>query len=108
MKVGSQVEIFVQPPGSSEMMFRPRVLKVEPNRELRWLGKLLISRLFDSEHIFIVESIAENKVRFQQIERFMGLLVPFLWKSIDINVRQGFNEMNDALKNLVESTNNNY
>ncbi|MEH2464726.1 hypothetical protein [Nostoc sp.] len=32
MKVGSQVEISVRPPGSSEMMFRPRVLKIEPNR----------------------------------------------------------------------------
>ncbi len=114
LKVGSQVEILVHPPGFSEMRFRPRVLKVEPNRELRWLGRLLIPGLFDAEHVFTIESlaeplpgrIAENKVRFQQRERFTGLLVPFLWKTIDVNVRQGFNEMNHALKNLVESTHN--
>lgn len=104
LQVGSQLELFIQPPNSSGMKFRPRVLKVEPNREFRWLGKLLISGLFDGEHIFTIESIAENKVRFQQIEQYKGILVPFLWKSIDINVRQGFNDMNKALKHLAEST----
>lgn len=31
-----------------------------------------------------------------------------LYTEIEINVRQGFNEMNDALKHFVESTINNY
>jgi hypothetical protein len=102
LKVGSQLEVLIQPPGSSKTMFYPRVLKVETNREFRWLGSLLIPGIFDGEHIFIIESIAENKVRFRHSEQFNGILVPLLWKSLDTNARQGFNEMNAALKKLAE------
>ena len=104
LKVGSQLEIMIQPPGSSQMMFHPRVLKVETNREFRWLGSLLVPGIMDGEHIFIIDRIAENKVRFRHAEQFSGILVPFLWKSLDTNTHKGFNEMNMALKNLVEST----
>jgi hypothetical protein len=106
LKVGSQLEILVQPPSSSAMKFRPRILKVKPNREFRWLGNLLIPGLFDGEHIFIIDSLPDNKVRLRHSEQFKGILVPLLWKSLDTNTRQGFNEMNAALKKLVESTSN--
>jgi hypothetical protein len=106
LKVGSQIEILIQPPDASAMKFRPHVLKVEPNREFRWLGNLLIPGLFDGEHIFIIDSLSENKVIFRHFEQFRGILIPLLWKSLDTNARQGFNEMNTALKKLVESTNN--
>ena len=86
------------------MMFRPRVLKIETNREFRWLGSLLIPGIMDGEHIFIIDRIAKDRVWFRHAEQFKGLLVPFLWKSLDTNTRQGFNEMNVALKNLVAST----
>ena len=99
LEVGSQLEVLIQPPGASQMMFRPRVLIVETNREFRWLGSLLVPGIMDGEHIFIIDRIAENKVRFRHSEQFKGLLVPFLWKSLDTNTRQGFNEMNVALKN---------
>jgi hypothetical protein len=104
LKVGSQLEMLIQPLGSSAMKFRPRVLKVEPNREFRWLGNLLIPGIFDGEHIFIIDSLSENKVRFQHYEQFNGILIPLLWKNLDTNVRQGFNQMNAALKKLAEST----
>ena len=103
LKIGLQLEVIIQPRNASQMMFRPRVLKVETNRELRWLGSLLVPGIMDGEHIFIIDRIAENKVRFRHAEQFSGILVPFLWKSLDTNTRQGFNEMNVALKNLVES-----
>jgi len=38
------------------MTFRPTILKAEPNRELRWLGHLLVPGLFDGEHIFTIET----------------------------------------------------
>ena len=58
------------------MTFRPTVLKVEPNREFRWLGHLLFPGLFDGEHIFTIEPLGEGHVRFTQREVFTGLLVP--------------------------------
>ena len=69
LKVGSQLEVMIQPPGSSGMIFRPRVLKLETNREFRWLGKLSIAGLMDGEYIFIIESIADNKIRSQHSEQ---------------------------------------
>ena len=99
----SKLNIFVQPSGARGMKFNPTVLKTEPQRELRWLGSLLIRGLFDGEHIFIIEPLAENRVRFVQHEKFSGLLVPLFWRSLDTDTRRGFNEMNVALKERAEN-----
>jgi hypothetical protein len=44
----------------------------------------------------------ENRTRFVHREVFSGLLVPFLWNSLNKQTRQGFEEMNRALKMQVE------
>ena len=80
------------------MTFRPTVLKAEPNRELRWIGRLLIPGLFDGEHIFNIEPLGTNRVRFVQREIFTGLLVPLFAKGLDTDTQRGFEEMNQALK----------
>ena len=80
------------------MTFKPTLLKVEPNREIRWLGHLFFPGLFDGEHIFLIEPIEESKVRFVQRETFKGILVPILWKSLARDTRRGFDEMNKALR----------
>jgi hypothetical protein len=86
------------------MTFRPTVLSVEPNRELRWLGRLLIPGLFDGEHIFEIEPAGMDRVRFTQREVFRGLFVPLLARSLDRDTRRGFEEMNRALKVRAEIT----
>ena len=102
IRVGERLEVNIQPSGASAMTFRPTVLKVEPNRELRWLGLLLISRLFDGEHIFTIEPLGEGRVRFTQREVFTGLLVPLFARGLDTDTRRGFEEMNLALKTRAE------
>ena len=57
------------------MTFKPTVLRVEPERELRWLGRLLLPGLFDGDHIFHIEPLAQTRSRFTQAERFSGILV---------------------------------
>ena len=99
----SKLKIFIQPSGTSGMKFSPTVLTAEKPKELRWLGSLLISGVFDGEHILIIEPLAENRVRFVQREKFSGLLVPFFWRSLDTDTRRGFNEMNAALKARAEN-----
>jgi len=42
-------------------------------------------------------------VRFRQREIFSGIFVPLLKNSLDTDTRRGFNEMNQKLKQLVES-----
>ena len=102
IQVGERLEVNVQPSGASGMTFRPTVLKAEPNRELRWLGHLLISGIFDGEHSFAIEPLGENRVRFTQREVFTGLLVPLFARGLDTDTRRGFEEMNRALKARAE------
>ena len=98
VRVGERLEVNIQPSGASGMTFRPTVLKAESNRELRWLGHLLIPGLFDGEHIFTIEPLGTNRVRFVQREIFTGLLVPLFTKGLDTKTRRSFEEMNRALK----------
>jgi hypothetical protein len=98
VKVGARLRISIAPPGGRAMSFRPTVLVADPDRELRWLGRLGVPGLFDGEHSFVIEPVGEGRVRFIQQERFGGLLVPLLSEKLDGATRRGFEEMNRALK----------
>jgi hypothetical protein len=100
--VGRRLVVFLQPSGSAGMEFKPIVLKVEPNRELRWLGQLWLPGLFDGKHVFQIEPLADTRVLFRQQETFTGILVPLLKKALETDTRRGFNEMNQKLKELAE------
>lgn len=82
------------------MTFRPTILEVTPNRTLRWLGKLFVGGLFDGEHIFEIEPLDANRIRFIQREKFSGLLIPVF--NFD-STEHGFNAMNRALKQRAEA-----
>jgi len=101
IKLQAKLEIFIQPSGAKGMTFRPKVLKVDPNHELRWLGRLYLPGLFDGEHALIIEPLSENSVKFIQREKFTGLLVPFSG-SLLRDTQRGFEEMNRELKQRAE------
>ena len=84
------------------MKFRPTVLVAEPARELRWLGRLGLPRVFDGEHVFRLEPLADGGTRFVQEEHFRGVLVPFLRRMLERDTRAGFTAMNDALATRAE------
>jgi hypothetical protein len=100
--IGQPLKIFIQPPGASGMRFRPTVLTVQPNRELRWKGKLLLPGLFDGEHYFKLEAKPGGGLTFRQGEIFSGILVPLFRRSLDGATKQGFIAMNEALKHEAE------
>jgi hypothetical protein len=104
-KTGAHLEVRIQPSGASGMTFKPVVLKAEPNRELRWLGRFFLPGLFDGEHIFNIESLGTQQVRFTQREIYTGWLVPLMAHGLDTDTRRGFEEMNQALKALAEKSN---
>jgi hypothetical protein len=104
VRIGSRLEVYIQPSGARGMTFRPSVLTAEPNRELRWLGRLWMPGLFDGEHRFIIEPLGPDRVRFIQAEIFNGLLVPLLARSLETDTRRGFDEMNRALKGRAETS----
>jgi hypothetical protein len=44
LEVGERLEVRLEPPDSRGITMRPTVLRVEPNRLMRWLGRLLVPR----------------------------------------------------------------
>jgi hypothetical protein len=97
---GDRVRLTMLTPSGGTMAFRPRVLVADPGRELRWLGRLGLPRLFDGEHYFRLIPEAGG-IRLIQGERFRGLL---LW-GIDVQqFRAWFEAGNAALKERAEGT----
>ena len=99
---GTSLVARIQPSGASGMTFRPTVLMADPPREFRWLGKLLVRGLFDGEHRFAIRELPGGRSRFEQSERFTGLLVALFRGALDRDTKRGFAEMNLALKQRVE------
>lgn len=85
------------------MTFKPTVLKFEKNKELRWLGKLFFSGVFDGAHSFILEDNGDGTTTFHQNEIFNGFLVGMFSKQLDRDTKPGFESMNQKLKKLVEN-----
>jgi hypothetical protein len=99
---GEQLQVFIQPPDSKGMTFKPVVKQVILQHRFSWLGHLMVPGLFDGEHIFEIEPVGEAEVRFVQRERFRGIFVPLLLKGIGKKTKAGFEAMNRALKSRAE------
>lgn len=100
--VGNKITAQIQPPNSSKMTFTPKVLAFETNKEFRWLGHLLFAGLFDGEHKFELIDNQNGTTTFIQTESFKGMLVPLFKKTLNTNTTNGFNLMNQKLKELAE------
>jgi hypothetical protein len=101
LTTGGKLSIHIAPPGKKGMRFTPTVLAVKPERELRWLGRLLVPGIFDGEHYFLLEPIGEERTRFTQGEKFSGLLVSAFAGMLSAT-EDGFKAMNSALKRQAE------
>ena len=88
--------------GSRTFTFRPSLLEVVPPQRLRWLGHLLVPRLFDGEHRFHLEPRGDG-THFTQAEKFTGLLVPLTGRLLAAT-HKSFERMNAALKDRAESS----
>ena len=75
LEVGERLKVYIKGSKGMGMTFKPTVLIVEPSRDLRWIGRLLLPGLFDGEHSFTIEPLEGERVRFVQAEKFSGLLV---------------------------------
>ncbi len=102
IKVNEKLIVTMHPPGGRTTTFKPSVLKVEPNRELRWLGRVGIPGLFDGLHVFELQSLGKARMRFVQREQFGGILLPFFTGMLRNETARGFDQMNDALKRRAE------
>jgi hypothetical protein len=64
------------------MTFKPEVLIFRENSELKWLGHPFFKGLFDGEHRFLLTEDEGGTVHFEQTEKFTGLLVSIVPKSL--------------------------
>ncbi|GAA0392532.1 SRPBCC domain-containing protein [Streptomyces luteireticuli] len=99
--VGSRLRLRMHPAHRRPMTFHPRVRAVVPERELRWRGRLLVPGLFDGEHRFVLTDLDGGGTRLVQSERFTGLLVPFLKRTI-ADTAGDFEAFNRALRRRAE------
>lgn len=103
IKENEKIKAVIQAPESKPMTFKPKVLTLIENKELSWLGHLLLPGFFDGGHKFELIDNRDGTTTFIQSEEFKGILVPFFKKSLNENTKKGFIEMNLKLKELVES-----
>jgi hypothetical protein len=95
---GAKIVVKMEPPDAKGMTFKPIILRINPEKEFRWLGHLFIKGLFDGEHIFELIVKQNGITTFIQREIFKGILVPLFKNMLDNNTREGFELMNQQLK----------
>ncbi len=101
--IDGQLNVRLQNPGGRAMTFTPTVTVADPPHRFSWMGKLGVKGVFDGHHRFGIEPTANGSVVFTQSEEFSGFLVPILWGMVNSKTRAGFESMNAALKERVES-----
>ena len=100
LREGSRLDVTIHPPGGRPMHFKPKLLRVQPNQEIRWLGRLFMPGIFDGEHSRLIASNADG-CTFTQRERFSGVLT-FVPGKLFARTHSGFEAINLALKQRCE------
>jgi hypothetical protein len=95
--VGETLSLRMALPGRDPMTIQPRLLVVDPQRELRWKGRLLVPGLFDGEHAFVLTTLDDGRTRLDHWERFGGLLLPVVRGMVYESTVQSFHALNAAL-----------
>jgi hypothetical protein len=98
--VGAKLEIRITTPSGVNRTYEPTVTKVEPEKELRWMGK--VPGLLNGEHVFSIDQIDAGRTRLVHSEIFGGLLSSFFGSKTDRDIRAGLEQMNLALKKRAE------
>jgi len=104
--MGAKLKVRLQPAGGRGITLHPSVTVVEPGATFGWLGTLGgMPHLFDGAHRFALEPIDGGaRTRFVQSERFRGILLPFVRRSVLPPTLRGFEAMNRALADRAVAT----
>jgi hypothetical protein len=95
--VGETLSLRMALPGWEPMTIEPRLLVVEPERELRWKGRLVLPGLFDGEHAFLLTPLAGGRTRLDHVESFAGILLPIAKRLIHDATEESFHALDGAL-----------
>ena len=98
---GGIVETTINLPGGQERRIRRRVVKFEPNVELRWSSASIMRALTSSEQFFRLRCPESSHIRLTVGENFTGMLAPHSNAEL-AQYSQALALMNQALKRRVE------
>lgn len=102
LRVGQVLEFTVATGPDSAIVSRAQILALDEQRRLVWGGSAPLG-LFRGEHTFLIHG-GGSGVRFENNERFTGLLAPVLVRSRRLQMqRRAFEAQNAALKRRLET-----
>lgn len=101
-EVGRTLELLMDVSEERQVTMRPTVTAASPGRAFEWLGHLGVRGVFDGRHRFELEPL-NGGTRMIHSEEFTGILVPVLSRMLDDKTLEGFQAMNAAIKERVES-----
>jgi hypothetical protein len=105
LKQDITVAVKLQLANSKTMIFKPKLIRIQANSKIVWLGKLFVKGLFDGNHHFETNDSGNRPSTFIQSEKFRGILIPFLKTLLIVKTKNGFELMNEALKKQMEQSN---
>src|SRR5271154_7013983 len=59
-EVGARLRVRISPPGRTEVMFKPTILMVAREWELRWRCRRIVPGFFDGEHSFQIRTHGQS------------------------------------------------
>jgi len=104
LRVGERLKVRFEPEGSRGHTFRPRLMVVDPGRELRWLGWPRLPAFFDTEHYWTMEAKPDGRTHLSHGTVVRGLLAPMAGKALERTSRGPFEKMNHAHKERAEES----
>jgi len=100
MRIGRPFRVVMSSEGRSTTL-TVTLLAANPSRHIRWRGHLWVPGLFDGEHSFEIIQESRESVLLIQEEKFSGILVSFLSRTID-KTKEKFGEANATVKTMAE------
>ncbi len=79
----------------------PIVVRFDAPTELHWHGSPLTKGLIETDHRFVIESVAPRQVRVRQFEEFRGWIPRYLSDDRREDTRRAFEAMNLSLAKRV-------
>lgn len=102
LKEGQRLELLLEPPDIGPRIVHPTVVRLKPEREIRWVDRFGPPGILARERAFKIEALGPDRSRFVQWELVTGLFAPFRSARADRAREQGFRQMNEALKERAE------
>lgn len=100
----SELVLTLAPQDTAESDATYVVQDMVPQKLLKLRSNLAgVGFLFSMDYDWVLEELTPQRTRFIQVQRYRGLLVPFVIQSLKTKTRQSLVHMNRALKNLAQT-----